>query len=109
MWRISANLFFYLDTGSGRFSVARNGRKHYILRMKTISVTEMKTHWSQVESDVLEGATLLVMNHGRPAAQISPPGKMAAILEWEDHLSSAIPNRGESVVETLRADREGRW
>ena len=76
--------------------------------MKTMSVREIKAQWPQVESRVLQGETVLVLNHGRPAARILPPGARE-ILEWEDHLASAIPNRGKTALETLSADREGRW
>jgi hypothetical protein len=28
---------------------------------------------------------------------------------WDDHLATAIPNKGLSVEETLAKDRGGRW
>lgn len=76
--------------------------------MKTFSVREMKAQWPEVQRYVQEGETVLVLNHGRPAAQILPP-KPNEIEEWEDHMVTAIPNRGKSVEETVRAARGERW
>lgn len=76
--------------------------------MKTISVREMKANWSAVEAQVREGETFEVINRGRPSVRILPaiPRK---ILEWEDHLETAIPSAGRPAEETVAADREGRW
>ena len=82
--------------------------------MKTITVREMKAHWSEVESQVSAGETFEVINRGRPTVRIIP-AEPRPILKWEDHLATAItaaPNKrikGRSAEETIRADREGRW
>lgn len=76
--------------------------------MKTMSVREVKAGWPLVERSVLQGEKVLVLNHGRPAAQIGPPGAKR-IEVWDDHLATALPNRGTSVAETVDADRGGRW
>lgn len=41
--------------------------------MKTIAFTELRTHASEVFSDVERGETFLVLRHGKPIAEISPP------------------------------------
>jgi prevent-host-death family protein len=76
--------------------------------MKTISVREMKAHWPEVERQVQDGETFEVLNRGRPAVRIVPahPRK---VLKWDDHLATAIPAKGKSTDETIRADRETRW
>ena len=68
----------------------------------------MKANWSAVEAQVREGETFEVINRGRPSVRILPaiPRK---ILEWEDHLETAIPSAGRPAEETVAADREGRW
>ena len=76
--------------------------------MKTISVREMKAHWAEVERQVNNGETFEVLNRGRPAARIVPASPRR-LLSWDDHLAEAVPNKGKSAEETVRADREGRW
>lgn len=82
--------------------------KRHLVCVKTISVREMKANWSAVEAQVREGETFEVINRGRPSVRILPamPRK---ILEWEDHLETAIPSAGRPAEETVAADREGRW
>lgn len=78
------------------------------LVMKTITVREMKAHWAEVERQVQHGETFEVLNRGRPAACIVPAcGRR--VVKWDDHLATAVPNKGRSAEETIRADREGRW
>ena len=76
--------------------------------MKTISVREMKAHWTKVEAQVRQGETFEVLNRGRPTVRISP-ATPREVLAWDDHLATAIPGKGKSVQETVRADRDGRW
>lgn len=78
------------------------------LEMKTISVRELKAHWSEIELQLKQGETFEVLNRGRPAARILP-ATPRQVLKWEDHLATAAPGRGRTAEETVRADREGRW
>ena len=77
--------------------------------MKTVSIREMKAHWSEIEDQVREGASFLVLTRGKPAARIVPAAPRE-VLVWDDHLATAVtPGHGLSAQETVRADREGRW
>ena len=77
--------------------------------MKTVSIRELKAHWSDIEGQVKEGASFLVLNRGKPAARIVPAAPQE-VLAWDGHLATAVtPLRGRSAEETVRADREGRW
>jgi len=76
--------------------------------MKTISVREMKAHWTEVEAQVLGGETIEVTNRGRPTVRLIP-ATARPILVWDDHLATAIPGRGRTAEETVTADRFGRW
>jgi prevent-host-death family protein len=76
--------------------------------MKTISVREMKAHWSEIENQVRNGETFEVVNRGRPTVRIVP-AEPRRILVWDNHLETAITGAGRSAEETLSADREGRW
>lgn len=76
--------------------------------MKTVSVREMKANWAVIESQVANGQTFEVLNRGKPTVRIIPaiPRK---VLKWDDHLASAVPTKGRTGEEVVRADREGRW
>jgi prevent-host-death family protein len=76
--------------------------------MKTISVREMKAHWSQVEKLVSNGEVIEVMNRGKPTVRLIPAGGRKQVV-WDDHLSTAIPGSGTSAEETVSRDRDGRW
>jgi len=76
--------------------------------MKTISIRELKAHWTEVERQVALGETFTVLNRGRPAAMITPP-QPRSVLKWDDHLETAVTVDGRSAQEVVRTDREGRW
>ena len=76
--------------------------------MKTITVREMKAHWSEVETQVRNGESFVVLNRGKPTVRIVPTAPRR-VLTWDDHLATAIPAAGRSAEETVAADREGRW
>jgi antitoxin (DNA-binding transcriptional repressor) of toxin-antitoxin stability system len=82
--------------------------KRDIRSMKTISVREMKAHWSQVEKMVANGEVIEVLNRGKPRVRLVPAGGIQHVV-WDDHLATAIPNKGLSVEETVAKDRGGRW
>jgi len=76
--------------------------------MKTITVRELKAHWAAVEAQVRNGETFEVLNRGKPAARIIPAGPRG-VLQWEDHLATALPGRGRSVEQAVGEDRDQRW
>ena len=41
--------------------------------MKTVTFTDFRKHASELFSAVEQGETLLVLRHGKPIAEISPP------------------------------------
>ena len=72
--------------------------------MKTITVREMKAHWSELEAQVRVGETFEVINRGRLTVRIVAAAPRR-ILVWDDHLATAIPPVGRSAEETAAADR----
>lgn len=78
------------------------------MAVKTISVREMKAHWSEVEAQVRQGEIFEVVNRGKPTVRIVAAAPRR-VLVWDDHLATAIPASGRSAEETVAADREGRW
>ena len=77
-------------------------------RMKTITVREMKARWSLVEEQVSNGEIIEVLNRGKPRVRLVPAGGRQRVV-WDDHLATAIPNKGVSATETISRDRGGRW
>ncbi len=52
--------------------------------MKTITSTEFRKHASGVLGDVEKGESYLVLRHGKPVAEISPPsGEHGAAPSWK--------------------------
>lgn len=49
--------------------------------MQHVSVTEAKTHWSQILDDVEQGETIMITRHGRPVAKLMPLGRPIATPE----------------------------
>jgi len=76
--------------------------------MKSISVREMKAHWSEIEEQVRKGETFEVLNRGRPTVRIIP-AQPHAVAIWDNHLETAIPSKGKLAEEIVASDREGRW
>ncbi|TVP81103.1 MAG: hypothetical protein EA353_02200 [Puniceicoccaceae bacterium] len=76
--------------------------------MKSITVREMKAHWSAVESQVRDGETFEVLNRGKPTVRIVP-AKPVSVLEWDDHLLTAAPGVGTLSEDLVAEDRGGRY
>ncbi len=72
--------------------------------MITISVREMKAHWTAIEQKISGGETVIVLNRGRPTAKIVPADPQK-VLDWPDHLQTAVPNAGKSAADTVMEDR----
>ena len=51
--------------------------------MKTVTLTELRKHTSALFTDVERGMTFLVLRHGKPVAEISPPSASRAALSWK--------------------------
>jgi antitoxin (DNA-binding transcriptional repressor) of toxin-antitoxin stability system len=54
--------------------------------MKTITVREMKAHWSQVEELVANGEIIEVLNRGKPRVRLVPASGRQRVI-WDDHLA----------------------
>lgn len=76
--------------------------------MKSMSVRDMKAHWSEVEAQIRAGETIEVLNRGKPSVRIVPAAPRI-ITDWDDHLATAIPGSGQTAEEIVAADRKGRW
>lgn len=75
--------------------------------MKTISVREMKAHWAKIERQIRYGEVIEVSNRGRPCARIVP-AHPRRVLQWDDHLATAVAGTGRTGEEAVKHDRDGR-
>ena len=72
--------------------------------MKTITVKELKAHWSKIEAQVKAGETFEVLNRGKVAARIIP-ARPRPVLSWPNHLSTAHKNTGKKGSDIVREQR----
>ena len=76
--------------------------------MKMVTVNELPAQWVEIEHQIRDGETFLVLNHGLPAARILPPEPQQVFL-WDDHPATAAQGRNRTSRATVRHDRDGRW
>ena len=69
---------------------------------------EMKVYLSQGEKLEAHGEIIEVLNRGKLRVRLVPAGGRQRVI-WDDHLATAIPNKGASATETVDRDRGGRW
>ena len=75
--------------------------------MKTITVKDLKAHWAQIEAQVKAGETFEVLNRGKVAAHVVPPTPRQ-VLQWPDHLATALKSSGRQASDIVREHRERR-
>ena len=73
-----------------------------------IVTREMKVYLSQGEKLEAHGEIIEVLNRGKLRVRLVPAGGCQRVI-WDDHLATAIPNKGASAMETVDRDRGGRW
>jgi len=75
--------------------------------MKTVTFTEFRKHASGLLSDVEKGESLLVVRHGKPIAEISPPStEHAAQPSWKRPGLKLIA-KGASLSAAIIEERRG--
>ncbi len=73
--------------------------------MKTVTFTEFRKNASGLLSDVEKGESLLVMRHGKPIAEISPPStEHAAPPSWK-RPRPRLTIKGASLSSTILEER----
>ena len=73
-----------------------------------IVTREMKVYLSQGEKLEAHGEIIEVLNRVKLRVRLIPAGGRQLVI-WDDHLATAIPNKGTSTTETVDRDRGGRW
>jgi antitoxin (DNA-binding transcriptional repressor) of toxin-antitoxin stability system len=73
--------------------------------MKTVTFTEFRKRASGVLSDVEKGETFLVLRHGKPIAEISPPSaERTAGPSWK-RPGSRLTIKGAGLSATILGER----
>jgi antitoxin (DNA-binding transcriptional repressor) of toxin-antitoxin stability system len=75
------------------------------LPVKTITFTEFRKRASGVISDVERGEAFLVLRHGKPVAEISPPSpECSAGPSWK-RPALRLTAKGASLASAIREER----
>jgi antitoxin (DNA-binding transcriptional repressor) of toxin-antitoxin stability system len=73
--------------------------------MKTVTLTDFRSHASGMFSEVEKGETLLVMRHGRPIAEIFPVGNEKSGQPSWKRPGLRLSTKGVSLSEIILAER----
>lgn len=76
--------------------------------MQTIIVRELKELWAEIKRRIREGCDFLGTNGGRSSSRVVPAGARV-VLQWDDHLKTAVRSAGRPAEDVVRGDRDGRW
>lgn len=75
--------------------------------MKAIAFTEFRKHASKLVSDVERGETFLLLRHGRPVAEISPPSKEESARPSWKRPPLRLTAKGASLSSAILQERAG--
>lgn len=75
------------------------------LRMKTVTFTEFRKRASGVLSDVEKGESFLVLRHGKPIAEISPPSSGHTSTPSWKRPGSRLTIKGACLSATILEER----
>jgi len=73
--------------------------------LKTVTFTEFRKHASGVLSDVEKGETFLILRHGKPVAEISPPAAERGTKPSWKRPGSRLTIKGGSLSATILEER----
>ncbi len=73
--------------------------------MKTITFTEFRKHASTLFSAVERGEIFVVLRHGKPIAEISPPSKSNILPSWKKP-GLRLSIKGTELSSAILAERE---
>jgi len=72
--------------------------------VKTVTFTEFRKRASGVISDVERGEAFLVLRHGKPVAEISPPSGQRGGPSWK-RPALRLTAKGASLSSAIRRER----
>ena len=74
--------------------------------MKTVTLTEFRSHASGLLTDVENGETLIVIRHGRPIAEVSPVVEGGTRQPSWKSRALRLSVKGASLSAAIREERE---
>jgi antitoxin (DNA-binding transcriptional repressor) of toxin-antitoxin stability system len=73
--------------------------------VKTVTFTEFRKHASGLLSDVEKGETFLVLRHGKPVAEISPPSTERGVDPSWKRPGLRLTAKGASLSSAILEER----
>lgn len=74
--------------------------------MKTVTLTEFRSHASSMLTEVEHGETLIVLRHGRPIAEISPVADRTGRRPSWKGPALRLSTKGTGLSSAILEDRE---
>ena len=74
--------------------------------MKTVTLTEFRSHASGMVTDVEHGETLIVLRHGRPVARVSPVADQSSREPSWKRSALRLSTKGEGLSSAILEGRE---
>ena len=73
--------------------------------MKTVSLTEFRSHASGMLTEVENGETIRVMRHGRAIAEVAPIEKKLDLPSWKKP-PIRLSTKGSGLSEAILSERK---
>ncbi len=75
--------------------------------MRTVTFTEFRKHASGLLSEVEQGSNLLVLRHGKPIAEISPPASLRKEIPSWKRPALRLTTTGAGLSAAILQERKG--
>lgn len=74
--------------------------------MRTVSLAQAKTNFSELVTEVSGGEEIVITRHGQPVARLCGMGKLKSIITPRAQFRANLPRLEESSVSLIRSMRE---
>lgn len=74
--------------------------------MRTVSLAEAKTHFSELVTEVAGGEEIVITRHGQPIVRLCGLEKLMSVVESRAQFRAQLPRLEEVSLSILRTLRE---
>ena len=74
--------------------------------MKTVTLTEFRSHASSMLTEVEQGETLIILRHGRPIAEVSPAANLSGRQPSWKKPALRLSTKGAGLASAILEERE---
>ncbi len=74
--------------------------------MRTVSLAEAKTHFSELVTEVSGGEEIVITRHGQPIARLCGLDTLKSAITPRARFRAQLPSLGENSVSLIRSLRE---